>query len=700
MDRNDIESFNRAVDSLRQFRRYEIFDENNKNLLDDIYVDPIEGDALLRLCLKDNTTVLVGRKGTGKSTIFMKMQNELRKSKDVMTCYIDVKTIFDTAKRNYSTINYLKANSSKEIENYSIQRQFILDFVSELVSEISKNYKTKIDQFKDKLHIPSKVNASVKKLEEIRNRIQNNAHLGSIELQTLQEINLSVSEGNKFENLVSSSIEGGVTIQELGIKNSVSEENRISISSENEKKYNRVFARIFEITDLVDEIKQVLQNLNMKRLYLILDDYSEIDQDSLRMFCDLIVNTLNNTSDNYIKLKISAYPGRVELGELDRQKIDIRYLDYYQLYVSDKRTDMEKAAVNYTKRIIENRLRIFTKHSIDYYFDTEKYNIEEYCTYLFRMTLNVVRHIGLILDYAQEYAIARNEKITLGALNEAAKRFYNERLSLFFEEGKTAQMTYDERVEIFHLRTLLLDIVQREKDIKTSIRTNKYSAKIFDSERTNPYTSHFYISKKIEHILGTLELNFFVNKYNEMSSKNGEKVSIYALNYGLCLNENLRWGKPDGNESRTYFIESPFNFNNLLMDFLKETKEIICDKCGYVYSEDDLDFLKKHNMNCLECGAKNSIMVKKRISDIFRKEIEEIEKRGNLLEREQYLFMKLAILKGGCVTAREMSQEMDVTSQKIGWLTKKLEEDFYYLTKSKRAGNTVYTISDLGKQVI
>lgn len=172
------------------------------------------------------------------------------------------------------------------------------------------------------------------------------------------------------------------------------------------------------------------------------------------------------------------------------------------------------------------------------------------------------------------------------------------------------------------------------------------------------------------------------------------------MNYGLCLNENLRWGKPDGNESRTYFIESPFNFNNLLMDFLKETKEIICDKCGYVYSEDDLDFLKKHNMNCLECGAKNSIMVKKRISDIFRKEIEEIEKRGNLLEREQYLFMKLAILKGGCVTAREMSQEMDVTSQKIGWLTKKLEEDFYYLTKSKRAGNTVYTISDLGKQVI
>ena len=106
-------------------------------------------------------------------------------------------------------------------------------------------------------------------------------------------------------------------------------------------------------------------------------------------------------------------------------------------------------------------------------------------------------------------------------------------------------------------------------------------------------------------------MNFFVNKYNEMSSKNGEKVSIYALNYGLCLNENLRWGKPDGSESMTYFIESPFYFNNLLMDFLRDTKEIVCEECGFVYSEDDLDFLKRHNMNC-QCGGKNSIVVKKK----------------------------------------------------------------------------------------
>ena len=41
---------------------------------------------------EDNTTVLIGRRGTGKSTIFMRMQNELRKQNDIMTCYIDVKS--------------------------------------------------------------------------------------------------------------------------------------------------------------------------------------------------------------------------------------------------------------------------------------------------------------------------------------------------------------------------------------------------------------------------------------------------------------------------------------------------------------------------------------------------------------------------------------------------------------------------------
>ena len=114
----------------------------------------------------------------------------------------------------------------------------------------------------------------------------------------------------------------------------------------------------------------------------------------------------------------------------------------------------------------------------------------------------------------------------------------------FFEESKTAKMTYNERIESLELNKLLNQIIDKEKTIKTNIRTNQYTAVIFQKERNNPYTSHFYIAQELESYLGSLELNFFISKYNEMSNKSGKKVSIYALNYGLCMDENLRWGKP------------------------------------------------------------------------------------------------------------------------------------------------------------
>ena len=179
MEEQYKKTFDQMVDSLKMYQRYELKDKNRKDILDKVYVDPIENDGILNLCLKDNTTVLIGRRGTGKSTIFMRMQNELRKQNDIMTCYIDVKSIFDVAKRNYITINYLKTSNLEEIEQYSIQRQFILDFVDELINEICKNYDTIWEKFKQKLHI-SKSQKAIDKLKNIRKRIQDNNHLSDV----------------------------------------------------------------------------------------------------------------------------------------------------------------------------------------------------------------------------------------------------------------------------------------------------------------------------------------------------------------------------------------------------------------------------------------------------------------------------------------------------------------------------------------
>lgn len=702
MNSTDISNFEKAIESLRQYRRYELVDDRNRDLLNSVYVDPMDNDAILNLCLKDNTTVLIGRKGTGKSTIFMRMQNELRSRNDIITCYIDVKNIFDKAKRNYTTINYLGFSDPKEIETYSIQRKFITDFVTELIKEIEACYDSIWDKLKSRLGF-SKTDKAIARLRAIKERITNNEHLQKIELQIIQEVanvtsTTTTKEKTKSSN-VGANVQQGQTDLTMGVQANGSVQDINGRIEGDEKQFNRVFARIFEITAVIEEIKNVLQEMEYKRLYLILDDYSEIDQTALRLFCDLIVNMLNNNSDNFIKLKISAYPGRVELGELDRQKIDIRYLDYYQLYKYDKRSDMEASALDYTRRIIEKRLNIYTGKPFSHFFDTKSVAEEEFYKLIFQMSLNVVRHIGLILDYAKDNSLYQGKLITLNNLNEAAKRFYDERLRMFFRESQSALMAYDERIQRFQLEHLLDTIVSKSKEIKTNIRTNKLEAVIFDKERTNPYCSHFHIATGYEEIISSLELNFFVNKYNEMSNKSGKKVSIYSLNYGLALYENIRWGKPEGNDYRTYFIESPFNYNPIVASFINNTKKIQCQNpvCGEVFNLEHLDFLKSCNMNCPKCLAPKSVE-EVNVYDDFKEIVDDINQQSNLLELEQYRFISLAVLKGGVVTPQEMAQELDTSVQKIGWLTKKLEEEYYYVSKQKNGQGVKYTITDLGKE--
>ena len=59
-----------------------------------------------------------------------------------------------------------------------------------------------------------------------------------------------------------------------------------------------------------------------------------------------------------------------------------------------------------------------------------------------------------------------------------------------------------------------------------------------------------------------------------MSNRDGKKVNIYCLNYGLAKKNNILWGKPQGSEYRKYFIERPFNYTNLILEEIKEVQII------------------------------------------------------------------------------------------------------------------------------
>ena len=82
----------------------------------ELYVDPLRGDAVLQTVLSGSTTFLIGRKGTGKSTVIAKAQSDIRKRKDLISVYIDVKSIYELVNASDTPVQIVRdAQISQEI---------------------------------------------------------------------------------------------------------------------------------------------------------------------------------------------------------------------------------------------------------------------------------------------------------------------------------------------------------------------------------------------------------------------------------------------------------------------------------------------------------------------------------------------------------------------------------------------------------
>jgi len=129
----DKVAFEKLIDSLKKFARPELFEEG-ADILDELYTDLLANDLILKKCLKDRTTLLIGRKGTGKSTLFLKIENEIAKKDDQISCFIDTKTIYENvSNKPFSNENEIDDQILKE---YMIKRSFVKYILGEVLEKI------------------------------------------------------------------------------------------------------------------------------------------------------------------------------------------------------------------------------------------------------------------------------------------------------------------------------------------------------------------------------------------------------------------------------------------------------------------------------------------------------------------------------------------------------------------------------------
>ncbi len=397
MNETKADIFLKMTESLSRYRRAELKDENtNENLIEELYVDPLENDLILKTMLKNNTTLLIGRKGTGKSTIINRFQHEIRKKDNKLSLYIDVKALFEQSKKSSFSINSSEFSlSNEDIERLTLYRGFIKKVIDEVKKEIKKNLFTN-----HLLSIISKKGLSKKtfeiRIDKLFEKIEIADFIDITATKTLSRINSLKDESTK-----TASATAELSLKEQGIKSSLGEE----IHNENKsvEEFTQILGRYFNIIDFMNQLKELLSLISIENVFICLDDMSEIDKQSMEVFTEFIVAPLNNLSDEYFKFKISLYPGRDYLPSIDRQKVKTYSLDYYDLYSVGNVEKVEESAIKYTKRLIEKRFKYYFGSDVEMgdYFDlNNNTSMEYYYKLLFQISSNVPRIVGKILELA------------------------------------------------------------------------------------------------------------------------------------------------------------------------------------------------------------------------------------------------------------------------------------------------------------
>lgn len=668
--------FSRIAESLRQYRRAELKDfedELGGKPVAALYVDPLPNDAVLTSVMSGNTTFLLGRKGTGKSTVFAKAQSLFRERSDLLSTYLDVKSLCDVLDLADIPANLL---GDGEIDQ-GILRAHILrkGFIGRVISELLKEINNVCDSMSlwDTWRGKKRSFAELKgRLTGLQTRVSTVA-LQDQEVPILQKITRSWKRRQQHETGGAS--EGGLdaklssTGMKVGAHASASDFEKSLDDSEVYNEYSDVVLRSFPFHEIISEIQDLLTESGLKRLVVFFDDFSELNFVDQRLFVDVVLSPLNNASNEAVKLKVAGYPGRVYYGRIDATKVDTICLDFASIYETAEVQAMERSATDYAHRLLRKRFEAFGEDIADY-FDAAV-PIDQHMRLIFETTFNVPRLMGTLLHTCYLDRVSNSQPITAASLKLAAQKHYESTISQYFDRlNRFALEPFENKLDRHNQQELLKHIVKEARDVRLKINDGSIGGAYFKDVR-NPPTSHFIVSPNLTDIFRSLEANFLLSKYKDTRDKNGKPVVVYALYYGLTESERLAWGYPPGRDFRNYFVQRCFDFTAAIHEFLSKNQTIRCGTCGACYPLDQKDSFELFKWRCPECRDGTCSVVN--LSEDYVAEISKL--RGDLmLEPIELEILNTLEEEKSALAAGEIAALIDETYQLVGRRTSKLKD--------------------------
>ncbi len=671
----DSQKFARIAESLRQYRRAELKDfeeELGGSPLDTLYVDPLPNNAVLNSVLSSNTTFLLGRKGTGKSTVFAQAQTILRERTDVLSIYIDVKSLNDVVDVGDAP----RPSEAVEIDE-GVYRAHMLrkEFLSEVMAELLKE----IDRACDDMSIWDRWLGRKRSYDELKSRLtalrvsMKEAGLEDHELPVLQRITRSWKTKQQHESAQASGSGARASTSLLGptgnIHASMADFDKSLDDREMYNEYSDVVLRTFPFDAFIKEVQELLAESDLRRLVIFFDDFSELNFINQRLFVDVVLAPLNNSSNEAIKLKIAGYPGRVYYGRIDATKVDTLRLDFSSLYEAAEVQTMEQSAIDYATRLISTRFSAFGEDIADYFDKTV--SMEDHMRLIFETSFNVPRLMGSLLHTCYLDRVSKGQPVTQASLRLAAQKYYETTVVQYFERlNRFALEPFENKLDRHNQYELLKHIVKEARSMRRRIAEGSIGGTYFKRLR-NPPTSHFIVSPTLADVFQALESNFLLSKYKDTRDKDGNAVMVYALYYGLTESERLAWGYPPGRFYRNYFVQRAFEFSGAIHEFLSQNQTIRCDHCGKSFPLEQKPSFELFKWRCPECQDGTCSIVN--LGKDFELEVEQL--RGDLmLEPVELEILNTLNQEGEAMRAGEISGLIDVTYQLVGKRTSKLQD--------------------------
>lgn len=679
MDKLDLLSLSYQIEeafkSLTECGRPDIKDEHNMSLIPKLYVDLFGNNYVLNQAIDEHHVIFKGRRGTGKSTIFLQAENIIKENRKKIPIYINLQTCFED-------IRSANSESNNELSKYWTYYNFF--------KEILETLRLKINKF---FH-------QDKELKELFQKIENGDYIDEDFQRSLQVSTSSEQEKN-------TSIETNFAPKKYSVD--VTKSN--ILKNKQDKNYELHELRVYSINLILKKLKQILLKHHYEKVYLFLDDFGELTFDNQKMLVDSLISPIITSYNDMFVVKLAAYPHRIYFGNIDSTKIMTCSLDFYDVYATQSRTysDVENSVKDYVKRTLEKRIQVYTDNQLELsdIFDTKTTPLDVYISTLFFASAGIPRSLGYILTNCFLGSINQGNPITLENIKTASQKYFNEKiLADFYNDARYKQSFLDDnKILTQHSQKCLMDkLIEQALSFKReqikNYRLNKCK-KIF-AETIKKYkrnisvwlpSSHFTIDKEIEGLLQTLELYFIVNKFNETSSKNaGKKNAVYGLNYGLCLQNSIDYGRPELRDTYDYWRQKEFNYSDLIPRVLSSIETPKCIECGFIYENTaEYETARKYNI-CLKCKATGSVKKINQFEESFKTKIQNWKK----ISLPDLYINILRLLYNNCnreLTAYEIGNEVEVHHLSLTQPMNKLKK-LGYISFRKDAFRRYYKIEE------